>query len=254
VLAEAQAKGYAEADPTFDVEGMDTAHKLAIIAALVTGRQPRLNDIPTQGITDIDPVDIQFAGEFGFKVKLLALLHNHQDGWRPGCTPPWFPRTTAGLGQRGLQRPAHQRRLGWRRAALRPGRGPRPTASAVVGDVIDLARDVLAGCPGRVPPLGSAQPADGALEVAELNQASSQYYTSASAPWTGPACWPPWPGCWASTASPSRRLSKRGAKGSGPVPIVMLTHEATEADVAQALGIIDSLDVISRPTTFIRVA
>ena len=254
VLAEAQAKGYAEADPTFDVEGMDTAHKLAIIAALATGRQPRLADIPCQGISRIDPVDIRFAGEFGFKVKLLALLHNHEQWVEARVHPTLVPQDHLLAAVNGAFNALHISG-DWVGDVLLYGRGAgrEPTASAVVGDVIDLARDLISGCPGRVPPLGSAETADGPLKVAELNQARSQYYFRFSALDR--------PGVLAAVARVlgEHRISieaviQKGREEGGPVPIVMLTHEAQEADVAQALEIIDALEVISRPTTFIRVA
>jgi homoserine dehydrogenase len=233
---------------------MDTAHKLAILAALATGRQPRLEDIPCEGIRGIDPVDIQFAGEFGFKVKLLALLHNREDGVEARVHPTLVREDHLLASVNGAFNALHING-DWVGDVLLYGRGAgrRPTASAVVGDVIDLARDLLSGCPGRVPPLGSAEDADAPLKVAPLEQAVSQYYFRFSALDR--------PGVLAAVARVLGEHSisieaviQKGRQSGGPVPIVMLTHEAREADVRRALGTIDNFEVISRPTIFLRVA
>ena len=155
VLNQAQEAGYAEADPTFDVQGTDTAHKLAIVAALVTGKQPELADIPTEGITKITPLDIRFAREFGFKIKLLAVLDLAGDKVEARVHPALVP---FGHPMANVDGPFNALfAVGdWVGEVLLYGRGAgrKPTASAVVGDVIDLARDVLCGSHGRVPPLG----------------------------------------------------------------------------------------------------
>lgn len=181
VLAAAQAKGYAEADPRFDIEGMDTAHKLAIITALVTGAQPRLEDIHCEGITEITPLDIQFAGEFGFKVKLLALLRNDGQGVRARVHPTLVPEEHVLASVDGVFNAVHLSG-DWVGDVLLYGRGAgrRPTASAVVGDVLDLARDVLAGCSGRVPP-GHRRGRRGPPGAGPLEQALYRYYFRFSA-------------------------------------------------------------------------
>ncbi len=261
VLAEAQAKGYAEADPTFDVEGIDTAHKLAIVAALVTGAQPRLEDIPTEGITRLTPLDIQFAGEFGYKVKLLALLN--QDGGlvEARVHPALVPRDHVLASVDGAFNALHLSG-DWVGDVLLYGLGAgrRPTASAVVADVLDLARDVLAGSAGRVPPLGRAGRTQGdggggeaVLRLKPLEEAVCQYYFRFTALDR--------PGVLAAIAkilaehqiSIEAVIQKGRREGEG-VPIVMLTHEAKEAAVQKALAAIDRLEVISQPTMLIRKA
>ena len=91
VLKDAQEKGFAEADPTYDVEGIDTAHKLAILMTIAYGQHVHLDDIAVEGISSIKPIDIDFAKEFGYRIKLLAISRNHGATWRPGSTRPWFP-------------------------------------------------------------------------------------------------------------------------------------------------------------------
>lgn len=254
VLAQAQAKGYAEADPSMDVEGRDTAHKLAIVAALVTGRQPRLADIPTEGITRITPLDIQFAGEFGFKVKLLAILNNFGQAVEARVHPALVADSHLLASVDGPFNALHIDG-DWVGQVLLHGRGAgrRPTASAVVGDVLDLARDVLAGCPGRVPPLGIAADEGGVLRLAPLPEAVCRYYFRFTAQDR--------PGVLAAISRvlgghdiSIQAVIQKGRHQAGPVPIVMLTHMAKEAAVQSALREIDALPVIAEPTMLIRVA
>ena len=254
VLAQAQQEGYAEADPTFDVAGADTAHKLAIIAALVTGRQPELNDISTEGITKIAPLDIQLAGEFGFKIKLLAVLRKVGQTVELRVHPTLVP---LGHPMASVDGPFNALFVegDWVGEVLLYGRGAgrRPTASAVVGDVLDLARDVLCGCPGRVPPLGSAAEPEGPLALAPLDQTVCKYYFRFAAQDK--------PGVLASISAvlaehliSIEAVIQKGREEAGPVPIVMLTHEANEAAVQRALARINALPFIAEDTMFIRVA
>ncbi len=255
VLAQAQAKGYAEADPYMDVEGYDTAHKLAIVAALVTGSQPKLEDIPTEGISQITPLDIQLAGEFGFRVKLLAILNNAGNGAVEARVHPALVAEDHLLAS--VQGPFNALHIDgdWVGQVLLHGRGAgrEPTASAMVGDVLDLARDVITGCPGRVPPLGTARQGGGVLELAPLANAMCRYYFRFTAQDR--------PGVLARISRvlgdndiSIQAVIQKGRRDIGPVPIVMLTHRAQEAAVKRALNEIDSLEMIAEPTMLIRVA
>ncbi|RJX34543.1 MAG: homoserine dehydrogenase [Desulfarculus sp.] len=254
VLAQAQEMGYAEADPSMDVEGRDTAHKLAIVAALATGRQPNLADIPTEGITRITPLDIQFAGEFGFKVKLLAILNN-QGGTVEARVHPALVAQDHLLAS--VDGPFNALHIDgdWVGQVLLHGRGAgrRPTASAVAGDVLDLARDLTAGCAGRVPPLGTAAQDGRVLPLAPLQEALCRYYFRFTAQDR--------PGVLAAISRvlgghgiSIQAVIQKGRHQAGPVPIVMLTHQAQEAAVQAALKEIDALPVIAEPTMLIRVA
>ncbi len=253
VLAQAQALGFAEADPSFDVQGTDTAHKLAIVAALATGAWPRLAEIHTEGICDITPLDIRFAGEFGFKVKLLACLAAGEGRAEARVHPALVPQGHLLAAVEGPMNALHLTG-DWVGPVLLYGQGAgrRPTTSAVVGDILDLARDILAGCPARVPGLGEAEDGRGPLELAPLAEVRCQYYFRFTAQDK--------PGV---LAAISRVLGEhhisieavlqKGRQDLGPVPIVMLTHEAREADVQAALAVINALPVIAQPTLLIRV-
>ena len=254
VLVEAQAKGYAEADPTFDIQGTDTAHKLAIVAALVTGAQPRLEAVPTEGITGITPLDIAYAGEFGFKIKLLAVLNNQGQRVEARVHPALVPHDHPLASVDGAYNALHIDG-DWVGQVLLYGKGAgrRPTASAVVGDVLELARDLKAGVPGRVPPLGTEADAGRRLELAPLDEAVCQYYCRFAAQ--------DQPGVLAAIARELgeygisiEKVTQKGRQDQGSVPIVMLTHTAREASLRRALKQIDALPVIAEPTVVIRVA
>lgn len=255
VLGEAQAKGYAEADPTFDVEGIDTAHKLALVAALVTGLQPDLDAIYTEGITHITPLDIKLAQEFGYQIKLLAILKNTGGPVEARVHPALVPAGHVLASVEGAFNALHLTG-DWVGDVLLYGKGAgrRPTASAVVGDIVDLARDVLAGCGLRVPALGRAQLAGGQLQLAPMESMESQYYFRFTAK--------DQPGVLAGISkvlaehdiSIEAVIQKGRQMEGGGVPIVMMTHEAKEASVRAALAKIDALPCIGRKTMLLRKA
>ena len=164
-LAEAQSHGYAEADPTLDVEGIDTAHKLAILMSLAYGSQLDLESIAVEGISQLNPLDLQFAGEFGYCLKLLAITRDDGHRVEARVHPTLVPRDHMLANVNGAMNAVYLTG-----DAVGPillygqGAGMMPTASAVVSDLIDLARNLLHGVPGRVPALGwesalSTQPA-----------------------------------------------------------------------------------------------
>ncbi len=253
VLAEAQRKGYAEADPSFDVEGTDTAHKLAIVAALASGAHPRLEDIYVEGITALSPVDIHYAQEFGFCVKLLAIFSQDESQIHARVHPALVPQDHP---LAAVQGPFNALFLegDWVGPVLLYGQGAgrRPTASAVVGDIVELAREVATGCTGRLPPLGTASPSRTPLVLAPMEEVLCQYYfrfMAADRPGVLAAI---------SRVLGAHRISikaviQKGRRSQGPVPIVMLTHEAPEAAVRKALREIDALEVIAAPTVMLRV-
>src|SRR5207237_9920633 len=145
VLAEAQRAGYAEADPTFDVGGIDTAHKLAILVNLAFGAHVDLKDIYTEGITKISPLDIDFGKALGYKLKLLAIAKMHESGKaearvHPTMVPDDYPIAKVGGVYNAIQivgNACEDIMLYGR------GAGSMPTGSAVVGDIMDIAWTIL---------------------------------------------------------------------------------------------------------------
>ncbi len=150
-LKDAQALGYAEADPTFDVEGFDTAHKLSILATLCFGYEIAPDKIRVEGISRISQHDIQVAAELGYKIKLLGIAERTTDGIEQRVHPTFVPKGSAIAGVDGVMNAValetdHVHEL----LLAGPGAGGPPTASSVLSDILDIARGT------RVPPLGVA--------------------------------------------------------------------------------------------------
>jgi len=148
-LKDAQALGYAEADPTFDVEGFDTAHKLSILATLCFGYEIAPEKIHVEGISRITQADIRVAADLGYKIKLLGIAHRSEDGIEQRVHPTFVPRGSAIAGVDGVMNAValetdHVDEL----LLAGPGAGGPPTASSVLSDILDIARGT------RVPPLG----------------------------------------------------------------------------------------------------
>ncbi|MBT4364262.1 MAG: homoserine dehydrogenase, partial [Desulfobacteraceae bacterium] len=176
-LAKAQAKGFAEADPTLDVEGFDTAHKLSILSALAYGMEINFKDIYVEGITKIAPMDFEFARQFGYSIKLLAISKDNGNGIEARVHPTMIPHgnilsnvtgslnavTVTGDGVGDIFISGH-------------GAGMMPTASAVVGDVVDIARNILSGTTGRVPLFSYQKENIKKVPVLSINEISTNYY------------------------------------------------------------------------------
>ena len=151
-LNEAQALGYAEADPTLDIEGIDTAHKLAIASAIAFGTPIQFDKIHTEGISGIDPLDIQYAEEFGYRLKLLAIARNKNGRLEMRVHPTLIARNHVLASVKGAYNAVHIEGNAVGDVMLYGmGAGMMPTGSAVVSDLIDVARDILNKTPGRIP-------------------------------------------------------------------------------------------------------
>jgi len=141
VLAEAQALGYAEADPSFDVDGQDAAHKLCLLAALSFGVRPNFNAVHLEGIRGITPADFRAADELGYRIKLLAVAVQTPAGIEARVSPTMIPKTSTLAGVDGvLNCVAVEGDFAGLIILAGPGAGARPTASSVASDIIDIAR------------------------------------------------------------------------------------------------------------------
>jgi len=142
VLAEAQALGYAEADPSFDIDGQDAGHKLALLAALAFGVRPDFGSIHLEGIRRIEPFDFDAAEELGYRIKLLAVAIQTEDGIEARVSPTMIPKTSALARVDGaLNSVAVEGDYAGLIILAGPGAGARATASSVAGDIIDIARN-----------------------------------------------------------------------------------------------------------------
>ena len=252
-LAEAQAQGFAEADPTLDVEGIDTAHKLAILMSLAYGAQLDLESIAVEGISRLNPLDLQFAGEFGYCLKLLAITRDDGHRVEARVHPTLVPRDHMLANVNGAMNAVYLTG-----DAVGPillygqGAGMMPTASAVVSDLIDLARNLI----GRGPRPGAGPGVGIGAQHPAAHQAhqrlGDQLLPQVFGP--GPARGPvPGLGHLGETQHQHRRGDPERPGSGGTVPIVMITHEAREADARQAMAEIDQLPIVSPPTVFYRI-
>ncbi len=254
-LAEAQAAGYAEADPTLDVEGIDTAHKLTILMSLAYGARLDLEAIAVEGISRLDPLDLQFAREFGYRLKLLAITRDDGHRVEARVHPTLVPK-----GHMLSQVNGAMNAVYLTGDAAGPillygqGAGMMPTASAVVSDILDLARNLTHGAAGRVPPLGCRLALESTRLIKPMNDLVTNYYFRFAA-LDRPGVLSQVSGILGKYAISIAAVIQKGrVQGeAGTVPIVMITHEAREADALQALKEIDRLTVVSPPAIFYRI-
>ncbi|MDZ7597116.1 MAG: homoserine dehydrogenase [Desulfobacterales bacterium] len=252
-LAEAQKNGFAEADPTLDVEGFDTAHKLALLTALAFGIEINYEDITIEGISKITPQDIGFAADFGYRVKLLAIGKDRGSAVEARVHPTMIPEdnilssVSGSLNAITVSADA----VG---DILLSGRGAGmlPTASAVLSDVVDIARNLVNGATGRVPALSYQRDQIRKVPLLPIEELTTHYYFRFSA-LDRPGVLSKISGILGNHEISLKSVHQKGRKTDGAVPIVMLTHRAREADVKKALAEIAFLDVVSDRPVVIRI-
>ena len=253
VLRQAQAKGYAEVDPRLDIEGIDAAHKLAILIKLAFGAKIPFEDIFIEGISDITPLDIQFGREFGYKIKLLAIAKTDGETIEARVHPTMLSSdhllsTVDGVFNAiFLKGNAVGETL-----FFGQGAGMMPTGSAVVGDLIELSRNILKGTRGRVPILSFQRADVKEIKVKDIEDIVRPYYMRFSA-LDRPGVLSKISGVLGKNDISIASVIQKGRGVSEAVPVVIMTHEARERNVRRALREIDEMDVILDRTTLIRV-
>src|ERR1041385_4016587 len=256
VLAEAQRAGYAEADPSFDVGAIDTAHKLAILVNLAFGAHVNVKDIYTEGITAISPLDIDFGKVLGYKLKLLAIAKMHEGGKaearvHPTMVPDEYPIAKVGGVYNAIQivgNACEDIMLYGR------GAGSMPTGSAVVADIMDIARQILME-PSRKLPAGDAREGGTSGVVAQvqsMDSIRSLYYFRFMA-LDQPGVLAQISGILGRHRISIAQMIQRGRKEGGSVPLVIMTHTALERDIQKALVEIKALSCITEQPILIRV-
>lgn len=250
-LKEAKALGYAEADPTLDIEGIDSAHKLSILASLSFGIPISFKKIYTEGITKITPLDIQFASEFGYKIKLLAIAKQTDKEVEVRVHPAMLPKdylissVNSIFNAIYIEGDAIGPTLYYGRGA-----GEMPTGSAVVSDIVDIARDIKSGAIERMQGIGVPERPD--LRFKKMEDVCTCYYLRFSAI-DKPGVLSKISGILGSHNISIKSVIQKGREKKKTVPVVMMTHEAREGDVVQALKEINKLPVVSGETAYIRV-
>jgi homoserine dehydrogenase len=251
VLAEAQAKGYAEADPTFDVEGIDSAHKLQILATLAFRTPVPLKDIYVEGISKITPQDITLAREMGFRIKLLAIAKADSGMLELRIHPTMIRDTTPLSAVSGvfnavfLNGDVVNDLMFYGRGA-----GQMPTASSVWADIVEIARRLAAGqaaIPQDLPIFGRKL-----LRLKPMEEVKSAYYLYVSA-MDPPAVLAQVAGILGKHEISIASVIQKVRQQAKAVPVVMMTHIAQEGSMQKALKEIDDLRVIVFPTRMIRV-
>ncbi len=253
VLKDAQAHGYAEADPTYDIEGIDTAHKLAILANLAFGVSTTLDDVDIEGISRLSPIDMAFAKELGYHIKLLAIGRALDDGIELRVHPTMVPLNHLLAQIDGAYNGFYFIGDSVGKILLYGmGAGQMPTGSAVVSDVVDIARNIRMAALNRVPCLGL--PFDKLLPLKKrpMNILSGRYYFRFSAV-DQPGVLARIAGVLAEHSISIASVVQKGRGTDESVPIVMLTHEAKEENVQKALTKIDNLDIVQDRTVVIRI-
>ena len=253
VLKNAQELGYAEADPTFDIEGTDTAHKLAILVTLCFGTRVVFEDIYTEGISAISAIDINYAKEFGFKIKLLAIGKLDGDRVEARVHPTMIPLDYPLADVDGVFN-AIRLTGDFVDTVMFYGRGAGmdPTASAIVGDAMAIARNLMAGIGRRCSPLGYLDNKLKNLAIKPIGEIIGKYYLRFSA-LDKPGVLARIAGALGKHDISIESMIQSARMAGETVPIVIMTHEARESDIRQALGEIDSFDFIKEKSKLIRI-
>lgn len=252
-LSEAQAKGFAEVDPSLDIEGIDTAHKLAILISIAYGMEINFNDIYIEGISKITPMDIDFANQFGYRIKLLAISKNRGKEVEARVHPAMIPfdnqlsNVNGSLNAITISGDAVGDMM-----LYGLGAGMMPTASVVVGDIGDLARNLLSGSRGRIPLLSYQMKNIKKNPIMPVDDIFTNYYFRFSAV-DSPGVLSKISGILGDRGISIKSVHQKGRKSIGSVPIVILTHLAKERDVKIALAEIETLDIVSDRPVLIRV-
>ncbi len=252
-LADAQANGYAEADPTFDIEGIDAAHKLSLMSAMAFGIPVRFDQAHVEGITTIEPTDIRYAEELGYRVKLLGITRRRPDGVELRVHPTLIPTARLIANVEGVMNAVLVQG-----DAVGPtlyygaGAGAQPTASAVIADLVDIARLITADPEHRVPHLAFQPDRVTDIPILSIDDVTSGYYLRLQVADE--------PGVLADVTRilADEHISidaalQREPGAEGHASVVLLTHECVERDVRAAIAKIEALPANTGPVVSLRM-
>lgn len=254
VLQEAQDLGYAEADPTFDVEGIDAAHKLVILSSLAFGMPLQFDKVFTEGISTIEPQDVDYAEELGYSIKHLGITRQTEAGVELRVHPTMIPKKRLIANVDGVMNAVLVKG-----DAVGPtlyygaGAGAEPTASSVIADIVDLARSFSASSENRVAHLAFNSGELQDLPVLPIEECETAYYLRMQALDK--------PGVLSrvstilsdSGLSIEAVIQKEAQDGDTEVPLILLTNRAIEKQLLEAAENIEALDAICGSVTHIRV-
>lgn len=247
VLKEAQEKGYAEADPAFDIEGTDAAHKLAILRALCFGVRPDFDSLQVTGVTHISAQDIKFAQEFGYRIKLLGIARRMKDGIMHVVEPCFVPLDSMMAAVEDVYNGVFvEGDFVGTGLSVGRGAGEGPTASAVVSDLIDLARGL------KVLPFGVSTSQMKDTDISDIQNTKSCFYMRLTVMDK--------PGVMADVSSVMRdhnvsmeTVVQRGDESDQPVSIAMMMHESMRGDIEKAAAAVENLEAVIDAPCLLRV-
>ncbi|MDP6944578.1 MAG: homoserine dehydrogenase [Myxococcota bacterium] len=252
-LESAQELGYAEADPTMDVGGVDAAQKLSILISLCWGAQISFEDIPTQGLDTASQIDMAYAEAFGYTIKPLAVARAHADGIEARVAPALVDARAMLGSVQGAFNAVHIES-----DALGPvllygqGAGMLPTAAAVVSDIIELGRSILGGASGRLPHMAFHEALVRPLALRPAGDSECPFYLRFGVA-DEPGVLASLSGALGARGVSISRMVQETAEGTDHVDVVMLSHVAREGDVVAALEAIDTMDCVRHPSRFLRI-
>jgi len=256
VLAEAQALGYAEADPTFDVEGIDAAHKLVILASLAYGMPLQYDKVFCEGISKLEPTDVEYANELGYRIKHLGIARAVENGIELRVHPTMIPESRLIANVDGVMNAVLVKG-----DAVGPtmfygaGAGAEPTASAVISDIVRVGRDIsgAAGVESMVPALGFAAERLQDINILPIEECETAYYLRVSVEDK--------PGALSRIAqilsdegiSIEALIQKEAPEDDQRVPVIMLTNRVLEKKMNTAISAIEGLDIVDGSVVRVRV-
>lgn len=255
VLAEAQQLGYAEADPTYDVEGIDAAHKLAILGSLAFGMPLQFSRVYTEGISKIAPVDVSYAKELGYRIKHLGIARKHANNRvELRVHPTFIPEKRLIASVDGVSNAVVVKgdAVG-STLYCGPGAGAEPTGSAVISDIIELSRTLLAPPEYRAPYLGFQDDQLNSFSILDIEEIETSYYLRMSAA--------DQPGVLSKITqilsdagiSIEALIQKQPKDDDTQVPVILLTNRVLEKNLNRAISLIEALDTVDGPVVRIRV-
>jgi len=254
VLKEAQDKGFAETDPTFDIEGIDSAHKIAVLTRLAYGTPVNLDDIYVQGISDISTLDIKCAHEFGYRIKLLAISKFDGQAIDVRVHPAMIPEFKPMANVNGVLNAIMVfDDLMEENVLVGHGAGSLPTGSAVVADVVEIARNMISGAQNRVPPQSFQRSSVKSIPLKSMSDIEGEYFLRF---WVldKPGVLSQISGILGnyeiSIESVIQRIKDDNGQG---VPLVLMTHDAKEKNIQAALKEINNMEEVFEKTVLIRV-
>ena len=253
-LKEAQEKGFAEVDPTFDIEGIDSAHKIAVLTRIAYGTPIKFEDIKVSGITNITSEDIECGKEFGYRIKLLAISKYDGEAIDIRVHPAMIPSSHPMASVNGVLNAIRVcDDMMEENILIGHGAGALPTGSAVVGDIVEIARNIISNASGRMPASSFQSSEIKPIPLKDMSAVESEYFLrlnvldkpgvlSKISGILGDHC----------ISIESMIQKGRGEKGKA-VSLFMMCHLSSEGNIQNALKEIEQLDVVCAKSNLIRV-